>query len=284
MRTMWFGTRGFERWIKMPRIDVNRGQYGTTSRTDHHNGGTTIQNSLATHHEAVFEWNAITSEGAKDIRDVLDGLYSTDANGGLIYFIEPGAARLNAFSQVWAAPFISGVDGPSLTKGVRPTLTDTPANTFRLPARTATFTVTGESVMNTFYIPIPPGHTAHFAFYGPSLQSNKIQTRPYTSGTAGSASTHDVLANATYGAFESVTADGLEFSLAPTPGTVSITTALLQILPTGVSPVAPTTFISGGGHSGCKVDGGISQTLNRATEGRTRETLSARLVEQGAWL
>jgi hypothetical protein len=285
MRTLWFGTRGFERWIKMPRIDMERGHYGWSGRSDHLAGGVTVKRSIADHYEAAMSWNAITSQETARIRDVLAGTYATDANQGLLYFNDPAATRLNLFNDYWAAPYKCAAVGgaPSLTRGVRPTLTATGSNSVDLPPYSAVFTVDEETAPALFYAPIPPSHTAHFAFYGPTLDEDAVQYRTYSGETAGSWVPFDVLAHSGYGSGLSTATGvtGIEFSLA---ASTTITTAVLQILPAGTSPASITSWLSGGGHSGCEVDGQIAQTLSRATEGRTREVLAVRLVETGGWL
>lgn len=285
MRVMWFGTRGFERWIKMPRVDQARGQFGWNGRSDHVAGGTTIKNSIAGHMEYQLEWNAITTEQTQQIRDILDGLYNTDENRGLLYFHDPSAIDVNAFSKVWGTPSLAAPVGgaPSLTKGVRPVAVATGANAFRLPPLSATFTVVEDAPRLTFYAPIPPGFTAHFAFYGPTAQTDKIIALPYTAGVAGTPADVDVLDNDDYGTgYTTSSADGIEFYLNDAAGTVTLTTALLKIVPTGETPPAVTEYLSGRGHSGCKVDDDIDQVLANARI--DRETLGARLVEQGSWL
>lgn len=283
MRVLWFGTRGYERWIKMPRVNQSRGQYGSSDRSDHLGGGVTISGSTAGHMEYVMEWNAITTEQTQQIRDFLDGLYNTDENRGLLYFTEPSAKDVNAFSKVWAAPYLAGIDAPSLTKGVRPALVSTGANSLRLPPRSAVFTVTADTVRSSFYVPIPPGHTAHFAFYGPTEQVDKIIAIPYAGETAGTPTEHTIQPNADYGTgLESVDADGVEFALTDAVGSITLTAAILQILPTGDSPASITEYLSGRGHSGCEVDGDIEQVLANAKI--DRELLAVKLVETGAWL
>lgn len=286
MRTMWFGTRGYERWIKMPRVDMERGQYGWNNRANQVGGGVSVHRSIAGHMEYGMEWSALTVKMAAAIRDVVDGMYDTDANRGLIYFLMPDAMRTNVFPKLWAAPFLCGLGAPSLTKGVKPNLTSTPANSFDLPARSATFTVSASTSHLTFYTPIPPGHTAHWAFYGPSAQADKIEVTPHSGGGIGTPVLHDILDIDDYGTGFTTTAgvDGIEFALTPTSGSVSLTTAILQILPTGETPLPPTEFLSGRGHSGCQVDGDIGGVLNRAVIDRDREGLSIRFVERGSWL
>lgn len=285
LRTLWFGPRGYERWVKMPRIDMDRGQFGWSNRSTMRNGGASLARSRSGHMEYSMSWGGkLTSEMAQKIRDILDGTYGTDENRGLLYFLDPSAADVNAFSKLWANPALCGHDAPSLTKGSRPTLSTTGANGYDLPAQTATFTVTDSTSPLKFYAPIAPGSTARFAFYGPTVQADVITATPYSGGAAGSPVTYDSVENDDYGTglTEVSGVDGIEFSLTDTPGTVALTAAILQVYPTGSTPTTPTSWLSGRGHSGCEVDGDIGQVLRNANI--DREELSVRLVERGSWL
>lgn len=285
IRSLWFGPRGFERWIKMPKPNMDRGQYGWSGKSSHLGGGATTARSAAGHMEYPMEWGGkFTIEEARTLRDVLDGTYDTDDNRGLLYFNMPDAGPVNQFSKLWAAPYLCGLDAPSLTKGVRPTLAATAANAFDLPARSAAFAVTAETSPLKFHATIPPDHSARFAFYGPAAQAGVITATPYTAGVAGTPVTYGSVANASYGTgFTTLSGiDGIEFSLTVAAATVTLTTAILQIYPTGSAPATPTAYLSGVGHSGCHVDGNPDEVL-RST-GIDRSTLGVNLIERGSWL
>lgn len=281
----WFGTRGYERWIKMTAADMDNVYSGRNARTDQINGGVTLLQSAAGHKEYSLSW-AGRIDDIDSIHSILTGDYDTDANHGLIYFIDPSARTRNHFPKLWASPYLCGLDAPSLTKGVRPTLSATPANSFALPARSATFTTTTSSAMLNMYIPVPPGCEARVAFYGPTAQTGKITVTPYVAGAAEATSTLDVQANSTYGSGLSTLSgsDGYEFTLSPVAGTVTLTTALLYIVQAG-SPALPLRgFMHGRGHSGCRVDGAMDYITNTAATNINRATLTAHLTEVGSWL
>jgi len=281
MPQMWFGTRGYERWVKMPKPDVAIPYTKWMSSTQQLSGGISTQESAAGHKDYSFEWNGRIDE-MRQISDILRGVYNTDEDrGSLIYFIDPSANTRNHFPMLWAAPYLCGLDAPSLTKTMRPTLTATPTNTFTLPARTATFTV-GTDLLLTLYVPCPPGWEIRFALYGPSAVTGGYQTTP----EGGSATARNVLANTTYGTglttISGVT--GVEFSLTPSAGTVAITAGLLYVVPIGYPTLGPTTYQSGEGHSGCKVDGVPAWTTNTVADEINWANQSAHLVERGSWL
>lgn len=282
---MWFGTRGYESWIKMPLPDVEMPYVGHSQRSDHTNGGVTVTASEAGHREYSFEWHGRTND-TQPIADILDGQYDTDANQGLLYFIDPSSNTRNHLPKLWASPYLCGLDAPSLTKGLRPALSETVANSARLPARTATFTVGATTPLLTLYVPIPPGYEARWAFYGPTAQSSKIRVTPFTGATAGSPTDHDILANTDYGTGMATSSgvSGIQFSLKPNAGTVNLTAGILWIVPTGYIGVAPTSFFAGRGHSGCEVDGKVSHTIASANEEINWSMLQAHLVERGSWL
>ena len=288
MFKLWFGPRGYERWVALPAQGVQRGLLGWSSRSEYVGGGVSVSASDGDHMEYSFSWNALSSADTRHIRDILNGAYATDGNRGLIYFIDPAANTLNLFSEMWARPSLCASFGaPSLIKGKRPTLVATGANAFGLPPRSAQFTIADGDPANTFYVPIPPGYAAHFGFYGPTEQADKIIARPYTGETAGAPVAHDIQANADYGTGLSTVssasgATGVEFYLSPTAGTATITAAVLQVIPVADTPVSPVSWISGQGHSGCQRDGSADQTL--ITSAFDQQSLGVNLVERGSWL
>lgn len=285
MPSMWFGTRGYESWVKMPKPDVESPYVGRVNRNDQINGGVSVDASAAAHKEYALEWNGRIDE-MQEIADYLDGVYTNDANGGLIYFIDPSASTRNHLPKLWASPYLCGLDGPSLTKGTRPTLSATAGSSLKLPARTATFTVGTTTPTLTLYVPIPSGHEARWAFYGPTAQSSRIRVTPYVAGAATTPTDNGILANTAYGTGLTTTSgvDGVEFTLTPNSGSVTLTAGLLLIVPTGYIATAPTTFVSGRGHSGCVVDSNITHTINAAHDDINWATLAAHLVERGSWL
>ena len=281
IRTMWFGPRGYEAWIKMPRIDMDSTHAHVGQRLDQIRGGVSIIDSGAGHQEYGISWNPATRDEVALIDDIVDGIYGDD----LIYFIDPAAQDKNLLPRLWAAPMLCAKGAPSLTKGVKPTLSATPANTLRLPAQSATFNA-GSSNLLELYVPIPPGHRARWAFYGPTAQTNRIQYRNVdSSGVVSSWITSDVRANSTYGTMATASAgnQGIFFRLAPSAGATTLTTAICQVYPDGKVPPTPSRYISGRGHSGCKVEPG-SRTTTVHNVYYDRVSTSVRLVEVGSWL
>lgn len=287
-RTMWFGPRGFETWIKMPRIDMESQHAHVGQRVDQIRGGVSINTSRAGHQEYGMSWNAFTRDDAALIQDIADGLYDTSGGKGLIHFIDPAAMDKNVLPKLWASPALCAYGAPSLTKGVKPTVSATASNALRLPAETATFTV-GASNLLELYIPIPPGHTAHWAFYGPTTQANKIQYRTLNKLTASSPATVGIVAEASYGTGLTSTAasgsvTGILLNLTPSGGAVNLTAGLMVIRPTAAgTPAAPTRYVSGRGNSGCSLDPQSLQSVIHNVY-RDRTSVALRLIERGSWL
>ena len=287
IRRMWFGPRGAETWIMMPRIDMDSAHTHVGARADQIRGGVSVRDSGAGHQEYGMSWNPARRDDIALIQDIADGMYDTQASDGLIHFIDPAAADKNLLPRLWAAPMLCALGAPSLTKGVKPALVATPTNTRRLPANSATFTTTASTPMLSLYLPIPPGHTARFGFYGPTAQADKIRYRPVGGTTVGAASTIGIQANTAYGTgLTSLTAGpavtGILLDLNPVAGSATITAGLLR-LDEGSPAVAPTTFISGRGHSGCKIEpGSLASVVHNVYYDRVSTTV--RLLEVGSWL
>lgn len=284
MVSMWFGTRGYESWVKMPMPDIQKPYTGRYTRNDQSNGGVSVDASASGHEEYALAWNGRIDE-LQDIVDYFTGQYSNDANAGLIYFVDPSTSGRNHFPALWASPFLCGIDAPSLTKGVRPALSSTAGNSFKLPARTATFTTTISSAMLKLYVPIPPGFEARWAFYGPTAQTAKIHVDTYVSGGITGGADYDVVANASYGTGLTTSSgvDGIEFSLKQVDGSVVLTAAVLYIVRTGTPAITPTKFTGGRGHSGCVLDSPMAPIINAVHDDINWANLTAHLVEVGSW-
>lgn len=288
IRKMWFGPRGYETWINMPRIDMDSVHQHVGQRADQIRGGVSIRQSAAGHQEYGMTWNPAKRDDIALIQDVIDGHYDSTEGRGLIHFLDPAAMDKNLLPRLWAAPYLCALGAPSLTKGTKPTLADTGGTVHRLPSRSATFTTTTSATNHLqLYVPIPPGHTARLGLYGPTAQTNKIRVRTINGTFTGASTILNVNVNANYGTgltsfAASATRTGILIDLNPVAGSVALTTGLLRI-DQGTAAAAPSAFLSGRGHSGCQVEpGSLSSVVHNVYYDRM--STSVRLIETGSWL
>ncbi|MDF2915896.1 MAG: hypothetical protein K0S70_113 [Microbacterium sp.] len=284
----WFGTRGFETWIPTPGINPDYTRAGWSSGEQQYTGGGAgYRESKNAHNVYVLDWGISNDrEAIRRITDFADGVYDLLDGVNLVYWIDPMARDANVLNQAMATPSLGCEDAPPLITDAdgsgRPKAVTTPANAFRYPARSAQFTQKPSSLSYSQYIPIPPGHSAWVGVHADTSGIMQVQrVNGYTTvGTPVPITTLGLEANLVNTEFTSDQSSGivLGFTQALSTRTFTLYGLVVQILPTGVAPVAQ-NFISGQGHSGCQFVGKPAKTPYSAVFDRV--SLTARLVETG---
>lgn len=190
LRKMWFGTKQFSRWIKVQSPDSTPGMVGSSERLDFGNGGVAIRESVNGHMEYAFTWNRLTQREAREITDFAYGLYGSD----LLYVSEPSAIRQNVLNKGWSAPGLTAKDGIPLAGDARPEIVKNFDQSQDYPVDMAKYQITGATARRSFYVPIPPGHTAWVGAHGDASSTSGISVQPTVRGVAsGAPSTLPVL-------------------------------------------------------------------------------------------
>lgn len=286
-QSMWFGTRGFETWVKAPQPGGDTSRVGFSGALQYLNGGAGIVASSCAHREYSWSWsNASLSDDMREIVDFADGVYDTADGINLIYFINPMDAAFNVLPQHWATPSLGGAGGMPLLQDTPPTLVATAPNGFRYPARSASYTITPTTVPVPLYLPVPPGMTPWVGVTGDAIVNvtSFIGLTPNVVTTpTGLTVTSATLVNTP---ITTPGLTGIELALKTvTTGTLTgvLTGLVVQMLPTGVSPT-PGNFISGQGHSGCQFASHPTESPYSSAVPGGRVGMAAKLVETGAWL
>lgn len=278
---IWFGTRNYMQWVKAPAINVNASKIGWESQSNYLSGGASIRRSVSAHKEFAMSWNLTNRDEIRAISDYADGIYGL----GPVYWTDPFTADTNALPQAWATPFVGAHDGTILSGSeTRPTLIQTVANSYGYPSQSAVYTI-GTEAKPAVWIPIPPNYTAWVGATGVEGTGGKVvvtpTTGPATTGTPQNLTllpvTDMVRVNAS---FDAAVCDGILVSLGGS-GTVTLTSIIVQVLPTGSQPPLG-GFISGQGHSGCTF--ASQPDLTQYSAVMDRVGLTVRLVETEQWL
>jgi len=285
--SIWFGTRGYETWVKAPMAGGDHSRVGFSGGIPYLNGGAGVVASQSAHREYAWTWsNGTTRDELRAIIDFAEGVYDSQDGINLIYFIDQMTYDTNVLPQHWATPSLGANDGMPLLLDVDPNLADTPANELRYPARGAVYTVGTER--QELYIPIPPGYVAWVGVHGSATGAAAVEVTPvrgYASGAPFNATllgvTDQTRVVDQVAASDSVS--GLTLTLSVTASDVlTIYGLIVQVLPAGAMPKRG-GFISGQGHSGCQFAQHPTETpyssLGAGAVGAT-----AKLVETGAWL
>lgn len=259
-QTAYFGTASYAAFVKTPQSGMAANSVGYSSKMDFLNGGSSVRRSNGNHREFNMSWSGQmngtdSTENIQIIKDFYDGLYGD----GPFYWLDPFAMSSNVLAPHYAAPMLSGLDWPSLSATIKPTLS---ANTYSngYPIKGALYAVPpGHCDTRKLTILIPPTHTLHFGWHAQSASLSAsstagIRITPYNlSGVAqtnvnpasllagGTTRTNQTFAGSSVSRVEIFIANG-----GGTTDTVRLVGMIAQILPTG-SSVASGGFISGRG-------------------------------------
>lgn len=282
MRFMYFGTRNKMRWVKVDAPGRVQETLGHSESLPYLNGGVAMRESAGSHQEYTLTWNSMTAEQARNVTEYAHGIY-----GDLIYFVDPVAAEQNVLNPAWSAPGVTAKDGVPLAGDKRPRVVRNLDLSRDYPMEMARYDLGAGDTRRKFYIPIPPGYTAHVGAHGDADSTIGLSIQQIAAGTpVGSPSELPILPTSTTqrfnGAFTAPGASsGIEVSIAPGAGFCSLAGVMAQILPNGRTPGFG-GFILGQGASGARFQG-----KPRATPYSTyhdRYGLSVKLVEVEEWL
>lgn len=282
MRTMYFGTKRRMSWIKVHSPSSGYAHAGYTERFDYLNGGTSPRSSVNGRMEYDLTWNRVTAEEARTIADYASGLFGD----GPFYLSDPVSMRQNVLNKAWSAPGITAKDGVPIAGHVRPLLVENLDLSRGCPANMAQYTLGELDDRRTFYLPVPPGHTAHISVRGDAESTLGLNVQPTASGiTAGTAVVIPVAGmgdDVTPTAFSATgTQYGLELSIEAGAGTITLGAIMVQVLPNG-AVADHRRYISGQGASGLAFDGKVQPVPYSIAH--DSYGLSARLVEYEDWI
>jgi hypothetical protein len=290
--TMWFGTRGYMKFVPCPLVDSDMSKVGWNAAAQYLNGGTSIRSSVAAHKVYNLAWGLQDRDNIRLISDYADGVYGDE----LIYFIDPFAQDKNVLPQYWAVPSLAFEDAPILVGTAKPFIVETDSNIYGYPRNSAVYFVSPTEQRKNIYIPIPEGYTAHVGVHGsrPDGSTAHVRMRGAVGSTgfislspASGSFAEDELPLLGINTDERVNvfqpnADGIHGIVLDFQGTGTLILSgiIVQILKDGVVPETG-GFISGQGHSGCKF--ATQPTLQNYSSAMDKSALTAVLVEVGAW-
>jgi hypothetical protein len=281
---MWFGNRNRMQWVRAPQINYESSKRGWANTATYLNGGQFVRRSSTAAKGYVFTWSMKSRDEIRIINDYADGVYG-DAP---IYFLDPFAMDKNVLPQYWATPALASTDAPLLAgeyDSDRPIVLPTDPNTNGYPYLSATYTIDTTTLLNTIFLPVPPGYVLWVGFHGSVTGTANVVVTPVTGPTSiGSSFVAPPLSvQTTQRVNSSVNGDnyiGALLSLSGV-GTVKLAGLIAQVLPLGQGPVAG-GFISGQGHSGCSFT--EEPTLTNYSAAIDKVSLTATLVETEGWV
>lgn len=293
-KKVWFGipTKKMQ-WVPAPLAGAEASNVGFTESMQFENGGADGRRSAGYHKQYNFEFNA-PIKGSEEL-----GVFNKFASGfygdGLIYFADPYIFETNLFPAHWASPGLIEEGWPQINAATA-FFTNTASNSYAQPPRSAQFNMLGATstpstvVSRSTIIPVPEGYTLHFGWSGSLAGGARVYYRTIAAdGTLGTATAITALSATSSTRLNtsvaSTSAVAVQFFFGSTngnPDTLTVTSMMAQLWPTGVTPTLTGEHIPGEGHTGLMFMDD-ARVENYVYINPPRKALSTTLLEVGAW-
>lgn len=258
------------------------------------NGGQAAVGSFGQSRRFDFNFNVLSVAELEPYKRLRHGSYGT----GLVHFSHPQAKRVNLFSPHWAEPGLLEVgDWPDIYD-TAPSFSNVSANSYSQPLRKATWTITNTNVAPTadaatFIIPIAPDETLHLGASGAATGTAVVRVVAHNIAAGSSAASSltllsDTASTRLNASFAGSSYDYVEVYFMRTSGaasTLTITSMLAQLWPTGDSVTLTGNHRHGEGQTGCRFAGDVwSERDITASEDVELKSAGFTLLEVGAWV
>ena len=295
MTDIWFGNTSKMVVVPAPDLPFTVSDVGYSESMSFENGGGASAVSQGFQKRYDFAYNINDSDLLGLFRKFRQGSYGT----GLLNFANPFVYERNLFSPAWAEPgLIEGGDWPN-TGDNTPSFGAVSANSYDQPLRKATWSVTAASgtapseAHSSFIIPIPPGMTLWLGVSGAVTGTGVHHVTAYNIAAGSSASSNltsltDTSSTRLNASFAGSSYDYVQvfngWRTSSATSTVTVTSRLAQLWPTGVTPTLTGDHVSGEGHTGLRFSSAGLDGAYRLLGDDRFSSLGFSLVEVGAWL
>ena len=264
---IWFGNVAHAQWVPAPATGMTKSTEGFAEEIQFENGGLWINRSKQGH--AVYEIDLPVEDSSKyDSIEAYQRFADGDYGDDYLRFVDPMRANENLLSPVHANPSLSEQGHKYIYDSI-PTYSNTAANNYGKPIRSATYDVTsvanavpaGQNSVVTLLI--PDGYTLSFGATGTKTGDAVLRVQPINlNGTL--ASVVDVTMSAVASApafsntFSGATYKAVRIYITRTSTNASTITPVAmwaQIVLSTVTPVI-TRHIPGKGHMGLRFRNG----------------------------
>jgi len=294
MTDLWIGTTS--KMVTIPMSDlpfsVSDSGYGETMSFE--NGGSAAVVSPAFSKRYDFSYSVEDAALLSQVRRLRQGSYGT----GLIYFSDPGTYHRNVLPAHWAEPGLLEQDWPDIYDTAPTGYANVSTNSYDQPLRKATWAITqaaNAAPTNTnsmCVIAIPPSYTLWVGVSGVATGTAVARLTGYNIAAGSSSGSALTLLTDTSSTRLNASLAGSSYDYAildfrrtsSAASTLTVTSALAQIWPTGVTPTLTGNHLPGEGHSGVRFLGGSTSSQYRLVrDGARWEGLGFSLLEVGAW-
>lgn len=291
---VWFGTvegpSAKLQYIECHQSGAERAYNNTYASGQYQNGGFYQSRSLDHHQSYGLAWYGDVST-EYDIDEVLnyrDGVYGT----GYIYFVDPMVQGENLFRKNYSNPELIGRGYFNWGHG-KPIFAATDANTTNCPAFTATWALgdveADQVVGKPFTLIIPPDMTLWIGWRGSAANDGKLVAEGIGGGfttvtdlTPLDVADPDLLADSFDGSDYQAVRVYMTVDAEDSGASVSVTSLVAQLHPTGLTPALTGSHLTGKGFSGMMFsDQSLPVTLTQAP--RKIRSFSTQLTEVEPW-
>ena len=180
---IWFGTvdgpLAKMQNIKAPATGMEAGSSKIVETLEFSNGGMFVSKSADARRTFSMDWRG--SDNDQYSIDEILNYYHGEYGQGYIYWADPLQYDQNLLRRNWASPALIETGYRNIAP-VQPTFSDTPANIYSQPGRTATWALDG-TPGRTHTIPIPPGYTCWVGASGSATGTAAVEVIQGGTGT-----------------------------------------------------------------------------------------------------
>lgn len=289
---MWFGNDQRMEWVKcaLREWDVSNEGYAEVLR--YVNGGAGVVRSFASARTYDLSWSG-TPEELNPIKAFQQGVWGP----GPFRIADPMTFQTNVIPPNWASPAVIETGDWKNIYDTEPTFSATAANSFNQPLRTGLWSIAAAAnsvPSKVLTIPIPPSQTLHVGFSGAVTGTGVLRVRPVNSNGSYASVSNLTALSATgstrmNSSFSGSTYRAVQIYITRTSSatsTLSLTSLMAQLWPTGVTPTLTGPHIPGDGVTGLEFSSGMHETYYQAGSRNlpARKGSSVALVEVEPWL
>lgn len=287
---MWMGIPGKHlQWVPAPSIESTIQRNRSVQQLQFDNGGGDVRRSR----QYQLQYNFNVSGPAHEVEGIdAFGRFASGYYGdGYIYVAHPVTFETNMLGAQWASPALIR-EGWSNIYSTEPSFAAITNPQYNQPVYNATWNITSAPNISAkkFTIVIPPTHTLYVGASGAATGTGVVQVHPInTLGEYATAENLTLLADSgstrMNKTFSGAQYSAVEIYLTRTStaaSTVTLTSMMAQLYPTGSTPALPSNHYQGEGASGMEfIDDAITETYSYLFP--PRKGISTSLVEVEAW-
>lgn len=294
MTDLWIGTTSKMVTIPAPDIPFSVSDQGYAESMDFENGGTASVESAAYSKRYTFAYAIEDASLLSQVRRLRQGSYGT----GLIHFADPATFHRNVLPAHWAEPGLLEQDWPDIYDTAPTGYANVSSNSYDQPLRKPTWAITQAAntaptnANSKVIIPIPPSYTLWLGVSGAATGTAVARLTGYNIAAGSSAGSNLTLLTDTSSTRLNASLAGSSYDYAildwrrtsSAASTLTVTSVLAQLWPTGITPTLTGNHVPGEGNSGCRFYSGTVESQYRLVRGGARwEGLGFSLIEVGAW-